>query len=86
VLIEQHDELKSDERRYFAEPSMLQLAPLNNDVVVVEEAMILSALAAAEPRTTDPHGVEKPRYSAGRLRRNRRAWSPTARGSGTHGG
>ena len=47
VLIEQHDEWEAGERRYFSEASMLELAVMNNPIEVLDEAVILPALAAA---------------------------------------
>jgi putative transposase len=47
VLIEQHDEWKAGERRYFSEASMLELATMNTPVGVIDEAVILPELAAA---------------------------------------
>ena len=47
VLIEQHDEWKAGERRYFSESSMLELAVMNNPVDVIDEAVILPELATA---------------------------------------
>ena len=69
VLIEQHDEWEDSDRRYFFEPSMLELKTMNTHIEPAEEVNILPELAAAETKTTDPHGVEKLHHSAGRYRR-----------------
>jgi hypothetical protein len=37
---------------------------MNNSIEVLNEAVMLPELAAASTKTTDPHGVEKPRHSA----------------------
>ena len=47
VLIEQHDEWKAGERRYFSESSVLELAVMNNPVEVIDEVVILPELTAA---------------------------------------
>ena len=46
VLIEQHDECEVDERRYFSEASMLELASMNRRIEAIDEAVILPELAA----------------------------------------
>jgi putative transposase len=59
VLIEQHDEWEAGERRYFSEASM------NKPIEVLNEAVMLPELAAAQTKTTDPHGDGKLHHSAG---------------------
>ena len=68
VLIEQHDEWEAGDRRYFSESSMLELKTMNFQIEPAEELDILPDFAAAETKTTDPHGVEKLHHSAGRYR------------------
>ena len=47
VLIAQRDKWEAGERRYFSEASMLELTTMNNPVEVIDEVVILPALAAA---------------------------------------
>jgi len=45
---------------------MLELTTMNNPPEVIDEAVILPELAAAQTKTTDLHGVEILHHSAGR--------------------
>ena len=45
VLIEQHDEWETGERRYFSDESMLEPAAMDDPIDVIEDAVILAELA-----------------------------------------
>ena len=47
VLIEQHDEWEADDRRYFSEASMLELASMNTTAETIEEVKLIPELTAA---------------------------------------
>jgi len=66
VLIEQHDEWEAGDRLYFSEASMPELTTMNKPIEVLKEAVMLPELAAAQAKTTDPHGDAKLHHSAGR--------------------